>query len=140
MNTTNGFSITPCQVYLKKRPLEDLSPLEFMRRYGAFEIKDKIGKIYEETVPPEELDDLREDRQGRVFTRAAKPAGPNIVPLPLPDGDEDGRRLAGVKIGDAIKRGFPTPSGKLEFYSQTLHDWGWPEYADSDVLQESRSP
>jgi anaerobic selenocysteine-containing dehydrogenase len=26
-------------------------------------------------------------------------------------------------------RGFPTPSGRLEFYSRTLADWGWPEYA-----------
>jgi anaerobic selenocysteine-containing dehydrogenase len=25
--------------------------------------------------------------------------------------------------------GFPTPSGKLEFFSTTLRDWGWPEYA-----------
>ena len=27
------------------------------------------------------------------------------------------------------KEGFPTPSRKLELYSQTLADWGWPEYA-----------
>lgn len=25
--------------------------------------------------------------------------------------------------------GFPTPSRKLEFYSTTMRDWGWPEYA-----------
>ncbi len=67
---------------------ENLTPLEFMRRYGAFEVKQKIGKIYDEAVAPEELDDVQEDRFGRVFTRAAKPAGPNIVPLPLPDGDD----------------------------------------------------
>ena len=28
-----------------------------------------------------------------------------------------------------MRRGFPTPTGKLEFYSSTLADWGWPEYA-----------
>jgi anaerobic selenocysteine-containing dehydrogenase len=100
-----------------------------MRRYGAFEIKNKIGKIYDETVGAEELEDLNVDRFGRVFTRAAKTAGPNIVPIPSPDGDEVGRRLAGIKVGDTIKRGFPTPSGKLEFFSHTLKDWGWPEYA-----------
>ena len=27
------------------------------------------------------------------------------------------------------KEGFPTPSRKLELYSETLADWGWPEYA-----------
>jgi anaerobic selenocysteine-containing dehydrogenase len=100
-----------------------------MRRYGAFEVKEKIGRIYDEPVGPEELDDLHEDQLGRVFTRAPKPAGPNIVPLPMPDGDADGRRFAGVNINGEIKRGFPTPSGKLEFYSTTLANWGWPELA-----------
>ncbi len=32
-------------------------------------------------------------------------------------------------IDGRIVRGFPTPSGKLEFWSRTLADWGWPEYA-----------
>jgi hypothetical protein len=27
----------------------ELTPLEFMRRYGAFEVKEKIGRVYEET-------------------------------------------------------------------------------------------
>jgi anaerobic selenocysteine-containing dehydrogenase len=35
----------------------------------------------------------------------------------------------GVKAGEEIKRGFPTPSGRLEFYSRTLADWGWGEWA-----------
>jgi len=100
-----------------------------MRRYGAFEVKQKIGPIYDQPVPAEELDDLREDSFGRIFSRAPKPDGPNIVPLPLPDGDGDGRRLVGINIDGEIKRGFPTPSGKLEFYSSTLSNWGWPELA-----------
>ena len=91
-----------------------------MRRYGAFEVKQRVGQIYDEPVDPEELEDIREDARGRVFTRAAKPASPNVVPVPSPDGDEEGRRLVGVRVGDEIKRGFPTPSGRLEFYSRTL--------------------
>jgi anaerobic selenocysteine-containing dehydrogenase len=113
----------------EKAAEEDLTPLQFMRRYGAFEIKNKIGKIYDETVGAEELEDTRIDQFGRVFTQAPKPAGPNIVPIPLPDGDAEGRRLVGIQLDEEIKRGFPTPSGKLEFFSQTLNDWGWPEYA-----------
>ncbi len=113
----------------EKAARENLTPLEFMRRYGAFEVKQKIGKIYDQTVGPEELEDVREDRFGRIFTRAPKPAEPNIVPLPLPDGDEDDRRFAGVMVDGEIKRGFPTPSGRLEFYSHTLATWGWPEYS-----------
>ena len=108
---------------------EDLTPLEFMRRYGAFEISRKTGALYEQSVPPEELDDIREDELGRVFTRSAKPVSPNVVPVPSPDGDADGRRLAGVRVDGEIKRGFPTPSGKLEFFSRTLSDWGWGECA-----------
>src|SRR5437762_4713901 len=86
---------------------ENLTPLEFMRRYGAFEIAKKIGAIYEENVPREELDDSREDHFGRVFTRAPKPVSPNVVPVTSPDGDEDGRRFVGVKIDGEIKRVFP---------------------------------
>jgi anaerobic selenocysteine-containing dehydrogenase len=108
---------------------ENLAPLEYMRRYGAFEIRKKIGPVYEEPVPSEELEDVREDRFGRVFTGTSKPASPNIVPIATPDPDADGRRAVGVKVGETIMRGFPTPSGRLEFYSRTLAEWGWPEYA-----------
>ncbi|HEV7473159.1 MAG TPA: molybdopterin-dependent oxidoreductase [Pyrinomonadaceae bacterium] len=113
----------------EKAAAEGLTPLEFMRRYGAFEVKQRVGAIYEELVDATELEDIREDAHGRVFTRAAKPASPNVVPVPSPDGDDEGRRLVGVRVDHEIKRGFPTPSGRLEFYSRTLADWGWPEFA-----------
>jgi anaerobic selenocysteine-containing dehydrogenase len=51
---------------------EDLSPLEYMRKYGAFEVMAENYQPY-------------------------------------------------------LKDGFKTPSKKLEFFSQTLHDWGWTE-------------
>ena len=113
----------------EKAAAENLTPLEYMRRYATFEVKRKTGALYEEIVPAEELEDITEDARGRVLTRAVKPASPNIVPLPTPDGDEDGRRFAGVRVDGEIRRGFPTPSGRLEFFSQTMVDWGWPEYA-----------
>jgi anaerobic selenocysteine-containing dehydrogenase len=108
---------------------EGLSPLAYMRRYGAFEVRKNIGPLHEQEVPGEELVDCRTDEIGRMFTRAPKPASPNIVPLPTPDGDAEGQRLVGVEVDGKILRGFPTPSGRLEFYSKTLTDWGWPEYA-----------
>jgi len=107
---------------------EGLSPFEFMRRYGSFEVKKKVGAIYQESVPEEELEDARTDHFGRVFTKTPKPPTLNIVPVPSPDGDAEGRRLVGVKVDGETLRGFPTPSGRLEFYSRTLADWGWPEY------------
>lgn len=108
---------------------EGLTPLQFMRRYGAFEIGRKTGALYEQEVPEDELEDARTDRFGRVYTRTLKPASPNIVPVTMPDADAEGRRFVGVNVGGRILRGFPTPSGRLEFYSKTLADWGWHEYA-----------
>ncbi len=126
---------------LKERAAaEKLTPLEFMRRYGAYEIRKKVGAIYEEVVPPDELEDLREDHFGRVYTRTPKPASTNIVPIASPDPDADGRRLVGVKVDDEILRGFPTPSGRLEFYSRTLAEWGWHEYAIPTYIKSHIHP
>jgi anaerobic selenocysteine-containing dehydrogenase len=108
---------------------ENLTPLDYMRRFGAFEVEKAIGAVHEEPVPAAELDGTSESAIGRVYTRAPKPVEPNIVPQPTPDPDGDGRRPVGVRVGDQILRGFPTPSGRLEFYSRTLAAWGWPEYA-----------
>jgi anaerobic selenocysteine-containing dehydrogenase len=113
----------------EKAAEEDLTPLEFMRRYGAFEVKRNIGRVFDQLVGDDELLDTREDYWGRVFSRAPKAAGPNIVPMPVPDGDAEGRRFAGVRVNESVKRGFPTPSGRLEFFSRTLAEWGWPELA-----------
>jgi hypothetical protein len=108
---------------------EGLTPLEYMRRFGSFEVRRKVGALHEEPVATAELDDVHVDDLGRVFTRTAKPVSANVVPLPTPDADAEGRRLVGVEIDGEARRGFPTPSGRLEFYSSTLDRWGWPEYA-----------
>jgi anaerobic selenocysteine-containing dehydrogenase len=107
---------------------EGLSPLEYMRKYGAFEIRTKVGALYDEEVPEAELEDVHTDAEGRVFTRAESPATPHTVSGPRAPG-VDGRRCVGVSSGDGVKRGFPTPSGRLEFFSSTMADWGWPEMA-----------
>jgi anaerobic selenocysteine-containing dehydrogenase len=108
---------------------EDLTPLEYMRRYGAFEVQSGMDPVYERAVPDAELEDVHQNPLGRVFTRTPKPASPNIAPHAGPEGDDEGRRPVGVNVDGKILRGFPTPSGKLEFYSSTLAEWGWPEYA-----------
>ncbi|MFP5352483.1 MAG: molybdopterin-dependent oxidoreductase [Actinomycetota bacterium] len=108
---------------------EGLTPLGFMRRYGAFEIADKVGQVFEGEVPDSELQDVREGRHGRVFSAAPKPEQLNIVPMGAPEPDPEGRRPVGVEIDGKILRGFPTPSGRLEFFSTTLAQWGWREYA-----------
>ncbi|HSL33846.1 MAG TPA: molybdopterin dinucleotide binding domain-containing protein, partial [Candidatus Limnocylindrales bacterium] len=106
---------------------EGLEPLEFMRRYGAFEIRKGIGPVHESKVPADELVDTATDRFGRVYTAAPKPAAVNLAPVGSPESDSEGRRPVGVVIDGIVRRGFPTPSGRLEFFSPTLWDWGWRE-------------
>jgi anaerobic selenocysteine-containing dehydrogenase len=108
---------------------EGRTPLEYMRRYGAFEVAKNVGPLHEEEVPAAELEDVFCDRFGRVYTRAAKPAAVNLAPTGAPSGDAEGRRPAGVRVDGRVLRGFPTPSGRLEFWSSTLAAWGWREAA-----------
>ncbi|HXY43678.1 MAG TPA: molybdopterin-dependent oxidoreductase [Acidimicrobiales bacterium] len=108
---------------------EGLTPLEWMRRYGAFEIARSQGPLHEQAVPGEELADVHVTALGRVYAATPKAESPNIVPVGSPAADPEGRRAVGVEIDGVIRRGFPTPSGRLEFYSSTLAAWGWPEHA-----------
>jgi anaerobic selenocysteine-containing dehydrogenase len=113
----------------EKARLEGLTPLEYMRRYGAFEVSREVGAQHEAVVPEAELADVRVSPRGRVYSRAEKGPSPNVVPVPSPDPDPEGRRPVGVVVDGVVRRGFPTPSGKLEFYSSTLKEWGWREHA-----------
>jgi anaerobic selenocysteine-containing dehydrogenase len=66
---------------------EGLTPLAYMRKYGAFLVEDHVYRTHEQ---PEE---------------------------------------GGVVVDGVARRGFPTPSRKLEFFSRTLKEWKWPEHA-----------
>jgi anaerobic selenocysteine-containing dehydrogenase len=124
----------------EKAAAEGLSSLQYMRRYGAFEIAAKVGAVFEETVPESELVDPAVDSFGRVYTRALRPDHPNVVPLSSPEPDDQGRRPVGVHNDGHVQRGFPTPSGRLEFYSTTMVSWGWPEYALPGYIQSHIHP
>jgi anaerobic selenocysteine-containing dehydrogenase len=129
----------------EKAAADGVTPLEWMRRAGAVEVSRGAGRIFEEDVPAAELAGVHVDASGRAYARSPKPDVANIIPVPLPDPDGEGRRRVGVQLGDEVKRGFPTPSGLLEFYSSTLAAWGWPEmaipgYTRSQVHPESLQP
>jgi anaerobic selenocysteine-containing dehydrogenase len=119
---------------------EGLTPLAYMRRYGAFEISSGVGQVFEEEVAPSELEGVAEDAFGRVYTSAAKPDTPNVVPMGTPEPDAEGRRPAGVRVDGVVRRGFPTPSGLLEFYSRTLAVWGWTEHAVPGYIRSHIHP
>jgi anaerobic selenocysteine-containing dehydrogenase len=110
---------------------EGLTPLEYMRRYGAFEIRKGVQPTFDKPLSSAELADATIDPDtGIVYTKAPAPPSSNITPLPYFEPDPERGRPIGIKLEDgSIVAGFPTPSRRLEFYSTTLRDWGWPEYA-----------
>jgi len=85
---------------------EGQTPLEYMRTHGAFLVEDQVYKTYESELPAD-VYQIDEDR-GAVY--------------------KDGKRV-GVYVGGKVCAGFHTVSRKLELYSQTMVDWGWPELA-----------
>ena len=106
------------------------TPLEFMRDRGAYALPGDMYLPYEREVDPAALTDCEIDDSG-VFRRPGTPGTWSGEPEELA-----GLRLArlgdgspAVKVDGTAREGFPTPSRKLELYSQTLADWGWPEHA-----------
>ena len=117
---------------------EGLTPLAYMRRYGAFEIEQDVYGRHDEPVEASGPGTVVVD--GAIYGPAPAPSL-NIVPTPPAPTDADGRVRRGVVVGGEGRKGFPTPSGRLEFYSPTLAEWGWPElavpaYVSSQVARE----
>ncbi len=106
------------------------TPLEYMRDRGAYAVEGDMYEPYEKTVSAEAVDGCTKDGDG-VYRKpgtigvfdGTRESLESITLAPLGDGSP------GVDIDGEIKEGFPTPSKKLELYSTTLKDWGWPEYA-----------
>ncbi|MXV86402.1 MAG: molybdopterin-dependent oxidoreductase [Acidimicrobiales bacterium] len=99
------------------------TPLEFMRDRGAYAVRGDPYGHHERVVQPAQLagtvlgdDDVH--RPSRDTVRGAAASLP-----PLGDGS------VAVQVAGAARQGFPTPSRKLELYSTTLAEWGWPEHA-----------
>ncbi|MGH7309794.1 MAG: molybdopterin-dependent oxidoreductase, partial [Candidatus Rokuibacteriota bacterium] len=88
---------------------EGLTPLGYMRRYGAFLVDEGPYRPHEEALP------------------ATVVAGAAIDPL-TKVAVKDGKAI-GFEVDGAVRTGFPTPSRKLEFFSSTLSGWKWPEQA-----------
>ncbi|BAS29222.1 molybdopterin dinucleotide binding domain-containing protein [Limnochorda pilosa] len=107
---------------------EGLEPLEYMRRHGAFQLDAEVYEEHARPVPPEVLEGARVSEDGGVYVEDPPPKE-NFRPYPGPFLDEAGRTRVGVMVEGQAVMGFPTPSGLLEFYSTTLKEWGWPEYA-----------
>ncbi len=88
---------------------EGLTPLEYMRKYGAFLIEENVYRSHEKPLTPTELSGATVDPETQLIVKDGQPIGVEV----------DGTRCVG----------FPTVSRKLEFFSRTLKGWGWPEQA-----------
>ncbi len=104
---------------------QGLTPLEYMRRFGAFEIRKDVYELHEERLAPEAMREAEVDEVTGVIRRAGSPVG--------------------VRIDGVPRAGFATPSRKLEFYSRTMKEWGWaeaalPGYIPSHVHHETIDP
>jgi anaerobic selenocysteine-containing dehydrogenase len=86
---------------------ESLTPLDYMRRYGAFLVEDDVGELQRRPVA--------------VPAGAARDEESGIVSA--------GGKPIGVEIDGEVVTGFPTPSRRLELFSSTLVEWGWPQEA-----------
>lgn len=99
---------------------QKLTPLEYMRKYGAFLIEDNVYAVHQSVVKPADLDGATTDPKSKIISK-------------------NGAAL-GVEIDGQARAGFPTPSRKLEFYSKTLKDWKWPEYATPGYIKSHVHP
>lgn len=87
---------------------EGLTPLAYMRRYGAFALEGDVQRLNALPVAEADLQGSEAGPDG-VLTKAGEPVG--------------------VMIRSKAVTGYNTPSRKLEIFSQTMADWKWPEFA-----------
>lgn len=85
------------------------TPLAYMRKYGAFLVRDTVYQPYERPLTEAESAGTTVEPQTQVVSKDGITVGVEI----------DGKQVVG----------FPTPSRKLEFFSRTMTEWKWGEYA-----------
>jgi anaerobic selenocysteine-containing dehydrogenase len=88
---------------------QGLTPLAYMRKFGAFLIEENVYRHHEQAVPPADAQRATVDPASRVVSA--------------------GGQAVGVEIDGVARQGFPTPSRKLEFFSPTLKAWKWADQA-----------
>jgi anaerobic selenocysteine-containing dehydrogenase len=94
---------------------EGLTPLAYMRKYGAFLIEDDAYRAHAQPLSAKDLDGAAVDAGSkRVMKNGA---------------------AIGVEVDGVAMTGFPTPSRKLEFFSKTLKDWKWGDQAVPNYIR-----
>ena len=111
--------------------VEGLTPLQYMRKYGAFEVTRENYAPYEneisglEASETEKLDSLFS--QLKEVARSAIDLDLGGLQIDLDQRILKDDKAIGVMVDGKAKIGVGTPSRKFEFFSPTLSEWGWPE-------------
>ena len=105
----------------QKAAAQGLTPLEYMRRYGCVEIARDEYLQHEAEVASSPDEPVEVRGAERTVTKLRFNGGH----MPL-TGRPD---TIAVEVDGVARRGFNTPSRKLELYSETMAEWGWPELA-----------
>ena len=87
---------------------ENLTSLEYMRKYGAFEVEKAVYNHHLTPLGENDLEGTQIDKDTGCVRKNDKNTG--------------------VVIDGVPRVGFNTPSRKQELFSQTTKDWGWSEY------------
>jgi anaerobic selenocysteine-containing dehydrogenase len=93
----------------EKAAEENLTPLDYMRKYGAFEVEQAVYNQHLNPLSETDLEGAETDKETGNVVKNGK--------------------IIGVVIDGKARVGFNSPSRKQEFYSATTRDWGWSEYA-----------
>lgn len=99
---------------------EGLTELDYMRKYGAFEVEKHSYEKNKKQLSDEEMKGATVDEKTNIISKNGK----NI----------------GVMVEGKPCVGFPTPTRKNEFYSQTMVDWNWAEYATPTYIKSHIHP
>jgi anaerobic selenocysteine-containing dehydrogenase len=114
---------------------EYLTPLAYMRKYGAFEVTRENYVPYENPAPGVTEEESKK-LESLVYQLAEVARGIAREVLEIePEGlhiDGNNRivkegKAIGVMVDGKPKVGVNTPSRKFEFFSPTVYEWGWKE-------------
>lgn len=94
---------------------EGITELDYMRKYGAFEVEPHTYKKNESVIAGSKLEGAVLDKNTGLYMK-------------------DGKAVA-IHVDGKPREGFPTPSMKNELFSQTMVDWGWPEHATPTYIK-----
>ncbi len=104
----------------EKAATENLSALDYMRKYGAFTVEESSYEKHLKELSVDEMKDAIIDTNSNTVLKGGK--------------------AIGVHVNGKNVTGFPTPSRRQEFFSQTMIDWKWPEYTIPTYIKSHVHP